>query len=395
MARNTRKPPTLASLLSSRTLGILLALLALLGALPSARVFLRATEAHAASQGPDLLLADPRIVYTELAGQQSTLWVASAADPSRARRIATVGHREGYGLRARLSPDGKRIAYLVLSPSARDPSTEGALWVMGIDGASPLQLLTNADMRSAPVWSRSGKQVLVRQTSVFGERLQYTLVAVDAESGSATKLIPETAADGLYPIGWSEDGRRLYYATLTREGTDIQQLELLSGRVERVFHASDGIARDFRLSSQGDRLLYSEYQPSGQTAYRVRAADLGTGVSRTFLQSNSALLSPVWRPGGSAVTLGSEPAEARLQGGLGALSGEGAGLDGVLVPAPAGGFLAPLAWSSEGTFLAARLLHGDSLQQIDSEHLVVVSPTRRTTAEVAAKGYAELVGWLP
>src|SRR3989338_5287105 len=105
MAKKTRKPPTPASLLSFRTLGILLALLALLGALPATRMLLGVTAAQAASQGPNLRMDDPRIVYTELAGQQSTLWIASAADPSRARRIATVGHREGYGLRARLSPD--------------------------------------------------------------------------------------------------------------------------------------------------------------------------------------------------------------------------------------------------------------------------------------------------
>lgn len=395
MAKKSRTPPTPARFGDSQRLGILLALLALLAAVTVTGIVLRASEAQAAWQSPNVLADDPRIVYSELTGQQSTLWIASAADLPRARPIATVSHREGYGLRAALSPDGKRIAYLVLPASARNPWTEGALWVMGIDGRDPLQLLSNADMHSAPIWSRSGEQILVREASVSDERLQYTLVAVDTDGGSATKLVPEIAADGLYPIGWSEDGQRLYYATLTREGTDIQQLELLSGRVERVFHASDGIARDFRLSSQGDRLLYSEYQPLGQTAYRVRSTELGTGVSRTFLQSERALLSPVWRPGEPAVTLGSEPAEARLQGGLGALSGEAGGLDSMIAPAPSGGFLAPLAWSSDGAFLAARLLHGDSLQQTKGERLVVVSPARHTTAEVAAKGYAELVGWLP
>ena len=142
-------------------------------------------------------------------------------------------------------------------------------------------------------------------------------------------------------------------------------------------------------------MLTGDSNQAARPGYGVGPAARAAGGSRTFLQSDRALLSPIWRPGEPACPLGSEPAEARLQGGLGALSGEAARLDAMIAPAPAGGFLAPLAWSSDGTFLAARLLHGDSLQQMDGERLVVVAPARHTTAEVAAKGYAELVGWLP
>jgi len=53
----------------------------------------------------------PRYLYTTLEGTSSGLW--SSTGP---RRLAQIPHRDGYGIKARLSPDGSRLAYTLWPP---------------------------------------------------------------------------------------------------------------------------------------------------------------------------------------------------------------------------------------------------------------------------------------
>ena len=396
MAKKRSPSPRLARSPRAWALPTLFVCVLALAASLGPRLAVPAASVQAANQLPPSFaptIETPHLVYTELKGQQSSLWIAPAGDLSRAQRLALVGHRAGYGLTARIGPSGRQIAYLTLPPDAVDSSAQAALWVMDLQDNAHRRLLVNVDLHSAPVWSADGAQLLVRRTLASGDSIRYTLLAVDVATGVATKLIADIPADGIYPIGWSRDGSGVYFASLTRTGTDIRRLDLATQRATTVLHASDGIARDFRLSARDGRLLYSEYLPTRAKPYRVRIADLGAATSTLLLESREGLISPLWQPGGREITVGSAPTEPRLHGGVGTLSPQAGWAKDALIPAPQGGFLLPLAWSSDGAFLAARLLSGDELRAVTDERLVVVVSATGAVTPIETDGYAAFVGW--
>lgn len=174
----------------------------------------------------------PRYLYTILEGPTSSIW--SSDGP---RLIAQVQHHDGYGIRARLSPDGAMLAHTLLAAS-------GELWVLRLADGSSGRLLAGVDVHSTPVWSPDGTHVVVRRETA--------LISVDVETGQVATLLPESPVQGVYPFDWRPEG--LYYAVING-GTDVFR------NTEHVLRASEGIARDFRFVR--DQLVYNEVTPGG------------------------------------------------------------------------------------------------------------------------------------
>ena len=356
------------------------------------------TTAEAVSQGTlrGIQTAQgPLLVYTVLEGERSGIWVAPATNLRQARRLALVDHREGYGLKASLSPTGKRLAYLVLPPGAVDPFSQAVLWTFNLETNSAHRLMEGLDLLSAPVWSPDERHIVVRRSGTDEQHPGYTLLDVDPEQGTMQTLVNDDAALGLYPVGWADQPTAFYYARLTQQGTEVRSVSGQTPRDDHVSSVSDGIARDFRLSPQRDRLLYGEYASGSVATYQVHSLDLASGETASMAGNTGALVGPVWRPDGAHITLGAVPVPGRLQGEVSTMGLEGNRQVEGQVVAPAGSFLAPLAWSGAGAFLAARQFYGDSMTSVTGERLVVVSTATGVTLPIQAQGFAEFVGWQP
>lgn len=396
MARKPVRSNTRTHGLTGRALGLVLtgALLAL--AFFGARFISPSATAEAVSQGiPHSIRPGqaPLLVYTVLEGQRSSIWVAPATNLGQARRLALVDHREGYGLKASLSPSGKLLAYLVLPLGAVDPFTHAVLWTFDLESNSAHRLLEGVDLLSAPVWSPDERRIVVRRSGTDGQQPLHTLLAVDREQGTVQTLMDDDTALGIYPIGWAGQATAFYYARLTQQGTEVRRVSGQTQSDDHVSHISDGIARDFRLSPPGERLLYGEYVSGSVMTYQVRSLDLASGEGSSVLESTGALVSAVWRPDGTQVTLSTAPAHGRVQGEVSTVGVGGTRRVEGQVMASAGSFFAPLAWSGTGAFLAARQLYGDSVTSVTGERLVVVSSATGDTLTVQARGFAEFVGW--
>jgi len=214
--------------------------------------------------------------------------------------------------------------------------------------------------------------------------LETELALVPIQGGAARTLIRDGVSQGLYPIGWSPNGRLVYFSRVTPQGTDVASVSREGGTATTLFHASDGIAREFRLSPDGSRLLYTSGPPLGQAgSFRVERADLATGQREVLAEGTSDHFSPVWRADGRAVTLSQEGGVASLEPG---------GASTLVVPAPSNRDDLPLAWSPDGRFLAVRSMEKAQGRYV-SEKLVILSPSggRRN---IETKGYAEFIGWL-
>jgi len=323
-------------------------------------------------------------VYQELAGEETAFWAADPQKPQNKRALLTVQHREGYGPRAGLSPKGTHLAYTILPTSARDAPSTAELWVGELTTGKTQLLQTGVELRSTPLWSPDGGTILfVRLYERSSYTLETELATVPLKGGEAHSLIRDATSQGLYPIGWSPDGRRAYFSRVTPQGTDVASVTT-SGEVATVLHASDGIAREFLLSPDGSRVLYTSGPPPGKAGrYRVESADLATGRKETLAEGVSDHFSPIWRADGRAVTLSQEGGVASIEPG---------GVSALIAPAPGDSDDLPLAWSPEGRFLAVRSLEKAQGRYV-SERLAIASPSGGRT-NVETNGHAEFVGWL-
>ncbi|MFQ5879821.1 MAG: hypothetical protein ACE5IZ_06600 [Dehalococcoidia bacterium] len=335
----------------------------------------------------DAVAALPRgvkIVYREFGAATDTIWAALAEDPAQRVALAQVEHAAGWGIGASLAPDGGRLVYV----AAADSSGTGQVWVMGLDGSDRRRLGEGADARIAPAWAPDGSAVAFVRDA--GAGLSLVQVGMD---GAETELVVGGAL-GLYPVGYSPDGGAFYYAQVTAAGTDFGAVSLDDGEVRLFARASDSIARDWRLSPDGERIVYLAPQVAyGRVHYRAFVVAMAGGDPVVLAAIETVAgdhFGPAWHPDGRDVTLGRAPA------------GDSAGAEtvaaatGEVVQAlagPARGFDVPVAWSPNGRYLVVRSFDGDSARNPGRERDVVIGADGERR-QIATEGDAEFIGWL-
>lgn len=310
----------------------------------------------------------PELVYAETtADGMTTLWAAPATNPEARRALWTVRTLPGFGVRAAVSPDSRRVAVLLLPPAAPGDRARFAgadLWLLG-DGVAPRRLAQGLNLYTLH-WSPDSAWLLVQREVPAPPGRTPTPYATDlivlAVDGSEMRwLLTDNSAYGMYPLGWSRDGRRVLYDRIDLDGNHtLWSVEVESG-LSRVEH---GLSRNpilsLALSPQADRLIAQMQAAPGLALYTLDVIALDTGQRLTLRRgtrgtSPSGYYVPIWRPDGQALTLGGPNGVEEV--GL----AEGGGR--TLIAPEAEGTVAPLAWSPQGAWLAfeRRGLQGTSL----------------------------------
>lgn len=330
-------------------------------------------------------------VFSEMLQDRVRLWIASSESPEERRTITEVTTQRGYGLRASVSPDGNRIAYVVLPPGAIEPSQEAALWVMGLDGAEARLLAEGVDLRTTPLWSPQGDRLLFKRIlRELSGGITTQLFTIRVMEPQEKLLLSDQTSLGLYPFDWSKDGMWVYHSRITTSGTELAAVEVESGRVQVLAHASDGVARDFHLSPDGQRILFAAPEKGErETTYAIVTVSVEGEKREVWRKGANDHYSPIWTPQANAVTYSTEARE----GGLRTLS-RGDLMEAQVSAAAEGGFEVPISWSPDARYLSARFLRLEPSGQIASEGLVILSPGKGSRREVKASGFVEFVGWV-
>lgn len=342
-----------------------------------------------------------RVVFAEFGGTEDLVYVATAADPDERTLVATVRHASGWAMTPSPTMSGTRIAFTALpagSPPRRDAPAE--LWLLDVATGELERLARDADLLVPPVFDRDGKFVVYRSS---GEAGTQTLVRVDLASRARRVIYELRTTFGVFPVGFDAAGS-LLLARLSTQGTDIEAVanatadDFVAGGTDFLLHASDEIARDWRLAPDGRSLSFVAPEVLAErVVHRLHVFDLGGTPSEVTpdaeIAGTAALgeqFSPVWMATGTSVTVGREAfPELSASAVTFSLNGE----DPLLLARPAQGFDVPLGWSADGRYLAARSFSGSTAQDAGIESLVLIARDGTRTL-ITAERELIFLGWL-
>lgn len=329
------------------------------------------------------------LALAEFGPTSDRVFVADPDDPTERRLVATIDHVEGWGINPAFSVAGALAAFTVLPPGSlprRDQPAE--LWLLDLDSGEQRRLASDADLLAQPVFDREGRLLVYRSTRADGAQ---EIVRVDLATRLRRPIYSYRGSFGVFPVGVALGGEVLV-ASLSATGTDI--LAVREGAAPRlVVHASDHIARDWRVSPEGGELSYLAPQFLGERwVYRLQVVAIEDGspiaVNATTL-ARAEQFGPVWTPDGAAVTVGSE-AYPQTSAPATTVSLEG---DVQALASPEIGFDVPLGWSPDGAYLVARSFDGFTSYEPGGETIVVISAAGERRP-IAAASELIVLGWM-
>ena len=377
----------------SRRVARAIAILAAFGAVIAAAWLLLSDR-----DGDESPEATYRLVFAEFGLLADRVYVAAPDAPEERELVANVPHARGWAITPAPAMAGDLTAFTVLPPEApprRDSPAE--LWLLDVRSGELTRLAGDADLLAAPVFDPDGTALLYRRTQADGSQ---QLVRVEIAAQARRALHSTSTQFGVYPVALEAGGTALY-AELSVRGTDLYRVREGS-ESQFIAHASDHIARDWRVSPDGASLAYLAPEVSAErVVHRVWVVALGSeGEARAASPEQpgtvlSEQFSPVWTPDGRSLTVGVEAfpditAAAVTLGIDGSADGDGVPRE---LPAPEQGFDAPLGWSPDGRYLAARSFDGRDASEPGRESLVVIAPGGERFA-VTADSELIFIGWL-
>ncbi len=107
---------------------------------------------------------------------------------------------------ARISPDGRRVAYQLWWPDGEERANRGHIVLQDLGSSSQPLELTSGPYDSAPEWSPAGDRILCLRKSEGPPQLY----VVDAVVGAEPVLLAELP-DGVVAARWSPDGTRVAF----------------------------------------------------------------------------------------------------------------------------------------------------------------------------------------
>jgi Tol biopolymer transport system component/DNA-binding winged helix-turn-helix (wHTH) protein len=187
---------------------------------------------------------DGRILVTRLAPRPSTYWWV---DP-QTRRLAPAGRVEGDMTNARVSPDGRELAFHVIESTG-----VVNVWTRPLDGSGPRRRVTSdAEVMSYPAWSPDGRWLAVEI-----KRGDQTHVGVVPRDGGRVEQL--TSEEGQsWPHDWSPDGERIAFAA---ERGGVWNVWAVTRRTRQAtqlthFKSASGYVRYPAWSPRGNRIAF-------------------------------------------------------------------------------------------------------------------------------------------
>jgi Tol biopolymer transport system component len=211
---------------------------------------------------------------------------------------------EGSSDRARVSPDGRNVAY----------SRAEGLWVRGLSGDSEPQRvadLNESNSGSPAVWSPDGKELII-SVGRHGDRRGWLHKTIRVKiDGSKLEELPIPTEDNVQD--WSPDGRRLLTASSRGAKMGWQLYVMRPDGTEQRRITEKGNPFYARFSPDGRRVIYTDNGLGDQSGIWVVDAD-GKNPRRVLAVDRQTIPSACWSPDGKGVAVVISPLNPARRG---------------------------------------------------------------------------------
>ena len=247
------------------------------------RVLVESGQGYFAAASPFTASQNGLLAYSVLGGsggEEIELFTAEG-------RMRPSGIPAGFVNNPRLSPDGKRIAYDLLTGGNRD------IWVFDLERQVNTRLTPGDGTYSDPLWTPDGKTIAYTVWSQKG----YTLAARPATGGPQESLFETPRL--MWARSWSADGRYLFVDSITRESDStlvrgIQALDLNEKRLIALVPDDKFYRRAAEISPDGRWLAYVSNESGREDVY---VQSFPGNANRVQISSGGGVM-PRWRGDG-------------------------------------------------------------------------------------------------
>lgn len=105
-----------------------------------------------------------RLVYRESGPAEDIFWSVSPADVAQKTQLAVIPHREGFPVRASVSPDGTFLAYLSVPEFALSAdSSQAEAYILDLEVNQAAKIADGVDYNYTPMWSPDSGLLYMRR----------------------------------------------------------------------------------------------------------------------------------------------------------------------------------------------------------------------------------------
>jgi dipeptidyl aminopeptidase/acylaminoacyl peptidase len=187
-----------------------------------------------------------------------------------------------------LSPDGRRIAFVVTSLSEERDEYLSNIWVVDGVGGTPRRFTAGPGRDTEPRWSPDGTRLAFLSERAPAEKRQ--VYAMVADGGEPVKLT--TLKHGTSSVAWSPDGSRLAFVSPVGGSPEPESEE------EKRKSQPARVITSLKYRFNGEGFIYDR-----RPHVFVVGADGGTPVQLT--DGDFADADPTWSPDGASIVFAS------------------------------------------------------------------------------------------
>lgn len=259
-------------------------------------------------------------------GALALVSLAAAPAPTAAQEKRPLTALDLYHLRSAsgvaLSPDGRRVVYVVTETDSAENRYKRDLWIAGTDGSEPRRLTwTEAAGIGAPSFSPDGRQLAF--TTARGGRGQIWILPL-AEGGEAWPLT-DLSTGASNPV-WSPDGTRIAFtSSLTPEqladstARDSASARIDAGAMRNIDADRDAALRAIRAkleanAEKNDPRVVTRLDYLGETSIederysQIYVVEVRPGAEpRQLTRGVFGSQGPAWSPDGRTLVYSASP----------------------------------------------------------------------------------------
>ncbi len=224
-------------------------------------------------------------------------WMNPSAGPSaaaftNASPVQVTSWKSAVGEsdpRARISPDGKLLAYVAVEDGAT------SVWLKQIDGGEPFTQKKGNSVDLSPIWSPDSSKIAF----VSDRDGQRGIWAAPALGGAATLLTPLESLGTL--VRWSKDGSTIYF----QMGQNLHSVDIGTRSISKLtnFDETAAVDRSFDVSADGTKLAFVDVKDGQNDLW---TSDLKAENPVRLTNDPARDGSPVWFPDGKRIAYNSD-----------------------------------------------------------------------------------------